>query len=430
MRPGETTVYVINNAGAVYQFTLTTAGDISTAEYTGNSFTAAANTMVAARGIEFDTDGKKMFALCANTYRIYEHALSTAWDITTASYADGYAGIGFQQPVPTGFVFFDGYTRMLVGGTGWSADVKSYLYEYTLSPTRTADAQHMYVTTDTGDWIMQYALSEAWDPKTGVEIGRFSTAGQETTPSGIGLSPDGVNLFVLGPISDRVHQYTLDPPHDLRSATYTGNSLLVSGQNTDPRGLYVRDDGLRMWMISNSGSTIYEYSFGTPFDITTAAYTGVSKSVSAQGTGLQEVWFREDGRKMYTTRAGTSINQVVYQYSLSVAWDVSSAVYDSKSRNVNTASISPWSAVFNLDGTRVDIPVVPAAELLDPTGCGDAYRAGLLYGIANGWSWLKTGRLAALMGSIKIAHRGGQNHKPSRAELAAQFAAAFGEKLD
>ncbi|MDP1525402.1 MAG: carbohydrate kinase family protein [Rhodocyclaceae bacterium] len=82
------------------------------------------------------------------------------------------------------------------------------------------------------------------------------------------------------------------------------------------------------------------------------------------------------------------------------------------------------------DGTRVDIPVVPAAELLDPTGCGDAYRAGLLYGIANGWSWLKTGRLAALMGSIKIAHRGGQNHKPSRAELAAQFDAAFGEKLD
>ncbi len=82
------------------------------------------------------------------------------------------------------------------------------------------------------------------------------------------------------------------------------------------------------------------------------------------------------------------------------------------------------------DGTRVDIPVVPAAELLDPTGCGDAYRAGLLYGIANGWAWAKTGRLAALMGSIKIAHRGGQNHKPSRADLAARFEAAFGEKLD
>ena len=71
------------------------------------------------------------------------------------------------------------------------------------------------------------------------------------------------------------------------------------------------------------------------------------------------------------------------------------------------------------DGARIDIPAVPAAELLDPTGCGDAYRAGLLYGIANGWDWRKTGRLAALMGSIKIAQRGGQNHTIPAALIAA-----------
>ena len=85
---------------------------------------------------------------------------------------------------------------------------------------------------------------------------------------------------------------------------------------------------------------------------------------------------------------------------------------------------------IHADGKRIDIPAVPAAELLDPTGCGDAYRAGLLYGIARGWDWQKTGRLAALMGSIKIAHRGGQNHKPTRAEIAARFQAAFGASLD
>jgi len=81
-------------------------------------------------------------------------------------------------------------------------------------------------------------------------------------------------------------------------------------------------------------------------------------------------------------------------------------------------------------GTRIDIPAVAAEQLLDPTGCGDAYRAGLLYGIARGWEWRKTGGLAALMGSIKIAHRGGQNHKPTRAAIAAQFQAACGETLD
>ena len=85
---------------------------------------------------------------------------------------------------------------------------------------------------------------------------------------------------------------------------------------------------------------------------------------------------------------------------------------------------------IHADGTRIDIPAVPAEQLLDPTGCGDAYRAGLLYGISKGWGWQKTGRLAALMGSIKIAHRGGQNHKPSRDDIAARYRAAFGESLD
>ena len=82
------------------------------------------------------------------------------------------------------------------------------------------------------------------------------------------------------------------------------------------------------------------------------------------------------------------------------------------------------------NGAQIDIPAVQAEQVLDPTGCGDAYRAGLLYGIQHGWNWQKTGRLAALMGSIKIAHRGGQNHKPVRAEIAARFQAAFGEALD
>ncbi len=79
------------------------------------------------------------------------------------------------------------------------------------------------------------------------------------------------------------------------------------------------------------------------------------------------------------------------------------------------------------DGRCHEIPPARADELIDPTGCGDAYRSGLLYGIAAGWDWPKTGRLAAVMGAIKIAHRGGQNHRPGREEIAARYARAFGE---
>lgn len=78
-------------------------------------------------------------------------------------------------------------------------------------------------------------------------------------------------------------------------------------------------------------------------------------------------------------------------------------------------------------GRRVDIPCVAAKDVVDPTGCGDAYRAGLLYGIAEGWDWEKTGRLAAVMGALKVAHRGGQNHAPNRGAIAGCFAAAFGD---
>ncbi|WP_332671348.1 carbohydrate kinase family protein [Aromatoleum sp.] len=92
-------------------------------------------------------------------------------------------------------------------------------------------------------------------------------------------------------------------------------------------------------------------------------------------------------------------------------------------------TLGPEGSHLYAEGRRIDIPCVPAQALVDPTGCGDAHRAGLLYGIANGYDWTRTGRLASLMGSIKIASRGGQNHAPSRAEIADSYAAAFGESL-
>ena len=81
---------------------------------------------------------------------------------------------------------------------------------------------------------------------------------------------------------------------------------------------------------------------------------------------------------------------------------------------------------IHANGQRYDIPCVKADHVIDPTGCGDAYRSGLLYGITAGWDWEKTGRLAAVMGAIKIAHRGGQNHRPTREEIAERYSRAFG----
>ncbi len=79
-----------------------------------------------------------------------------------------------------------------------------------------------------------------------------------------------------------------------------------------------------------------------------------------------------------------------------------------------------------VDGRIVQIPVAPARDPVDPTGCGDAYRAGLLVGIAQQMDWETIGRLAATMGSIKIERSGGQNHTASRDAISERFNEAFG----
>src|SRR5215831_8532421 len=86
-------------------------------------------------------------------------------------------------------------------------------------------------------------------------------------------------------------------------------------------------------------------------------------------------------------------------------------------------------SVIYADGLRYDIPCAKATAVVDPTGCGDAYRAGLLYGIASGFDWAKAGRLASLMGAIKVASRGAQNHAVTRDEIKRLFRANFGSEL-
>lgn len=83
------------------------------------------------------------------------------------------------------------------------------------------------------------------------------------------------------------------------------------------------------------------------------------------------------------------------------------------------------SHIFTHQGV-IEIPAVPASAVVDPTGCGDAYRAGLLYGLHHDWDWRRTGQLASLMGALKITHRGGQNHTFTRSWMDEQLRALFG----
>jgi len=84
-------------------------------------------------------------------------------------------------------------------------------------------------------------------------------------------------------------------------------------------------------------------------------------------------------------------------------------------------------SIIHAGGATYSVAAVKPTAIVDPTGCGDAYRAGLLHGISQGWDWQTTGNLASVMGAIKIASRGGQNHALDAELVATRYRDAFGE---
>ena len=86
-------------------------------------------------------------------------------------------------------------------------------------------------------------------------------------------------------------------------------------------------------------------------------------------------------------------------------------------------------SVIHADGREIIIPAAKPAMVVDPTGCGDAYRAGLLYGLMHGLEWETTGRIASLLGAIKIETRGTQNHEFTDAGFEQRFQESFGLPL-
>ena len=118
----------------------------------------------------------------------------------------------------------------------------------------------------------------------------------------------------------------------------------------------------------------------------------------------------------------------VNDYEARLLQERTGATLDQLAKQVKAlvVTLGARGSVIRTASGEMEIPGVTAEKIVDPTGCGDAYRAGLLYGIASGMDWPLIGRLASLLGALKIASRGGQNHRFSRDEIADRFRENFG----
>ena len=214
-----------------------------------------------------------------------------------------------------------------------------------------SDGTKMYAIGLANDTVYQYTLSTAWDASTAsYDSVSLSVTSQDGTPEDIIFSSDGTKMYMMGRTNTRIYQYTLSTAWDLSTASYDSISADISAQEGIPTGIAVSTDGTKMYVVGTANDTVYQYTLSTPWDISTLSYASKNKSVTAQDSAPHGVAFSADGTKMFVV--GTDTDSV-HQYTLTTAWDVSTANYDSISKDVSAEEGSPNAVAFSSDGLRM-----------------------------------------------------------------------------
>lgn len=378
-----TKMYITGLIGQdINEYNLSTAWDISTASYNQNFVPSAQLTEPAS--VFFKTDGTKMYILAsgAGELDVNEYDLSTAWDISTSSFSQAF-DISSQDNSPQGLSFKSDGTKMyMLGATGddvneyslstaWDISTATFSHSFSISSQDTSpsgiafksDGTIMYmIGRGTSDAVHAYSLSTAWDVSTAevyvpeanlfnlssfVFSKSFSVATQENAPTALFFKSDGTKMYVIGTTGDDVNEYNLSTAWDVSTSTYSQNFSFAAQEN-NPRGIFFKDDGTKMYISGVGSNAVNEYNLSTAWDVTTASYSQ-NFSVNTQETNNRGLFFKPDGSKMYIS--GTT-GDAVYEYDLSTSWDVSSASYV-QNFSVANQETNPQAVFFKSDGTQM-----------------------------------------------------------------------------
>jgi len=242
-----------------------------------------------------------------------------------------------------------GFTPTTVSGASQALDLSSY--NFFDAGTLTADTTLSFTSVPTeASWTYTAKVQPVtiYDIGNALYVGGFSVLAQDTSAWQMFFKPDGTKMYLMGFSTDRVYQYSLAIAWDVSTASYDVVSFSVASQEISPRGLFFKSDGTKMYVAGTSTDRVHQYSLSTAWDISTALYDNVNFSVVSQAANPNAVFFKSDGTKMYVS-SGNS----VYQYSLSTAWDISTASYDSVSFDISTQSNANYCTSFNADGTKM-----------------------------------------------------------------------------
>lgn len=375
-KPDGTRFYLIGIANdTVYEYGLTSAWDVSTASFT-QSFDVSAQE-AAVRGVFFKPDGTKMYVIGSDGDDINEYDLSTAWDISTASFNDVSPSLSNFEPFPDSMsIKSDGSVVYVLGrsrdavqafdlSTPWDISTlsiqnpsKDYLdtssvQSGALGITFKPDGTELYLIGQQADRLHQYTLSTPWDITSGSTPTQVSLTGDSDFPTDVTFKPDGTKMYVTDGATndDDIDEYDLSTAWDISTASYL-QSFSVNAQDPSPRDLEFKPDGTKVFMVGADTNSIYEYALSTAWDISTASLT-TSLSVASQDTAPQTIVILESGLIFYVL--GTN-NDRLHQYAMSTAWDLSTASFTKTTERVKAIQLyepQPQGMFLKPDQTKL-----------------------------------------------------------------------------
>lgn len=174
-------------------------------------------------------------------------------------------------------------------------------------------------------------------------------SGQVSFLRAIFFKPDGLKMYVVDGFTDSIYQYTLSVAWDISTSSYASKVKDISDEDVLPQGLFFKDDGTKMYISGSTNDKIYQYTLSTAWDVSTASYDSKFLDVSSEATSPQNCWFKTDGTKVFVIDVN---NDKVFQYTLSTAWDISTATYDSKF-HLFLETFTLRTLCFNDDGTKM-----------------------------------------------------------------------------
>jgi len=214
-----------------------------------------------------------------------------------------------------------------------------------------SDGFKLYLVSETTDEINQYSLLTAWDPSTAtddlVPYNLYDNGGQAQAQS-MCIDETGIHMYTAGNVPDEVCQHVLGTPWDLSTASYVNKIALT--EETSINSVFVSSDGSKIYTCGHGTDFAYEYDLGTDWDITSAVYNSVSADLQPPEGSPQGMFFKPDGSQMWMVGMLTDI---VYQYTLSTPWALSTLIKDSAEYVVTNKESGPTGVFLGDDGNKM-----------------------------------------------------------------------------